>query len=78
MPERGEKSHGLPVTPGGLGKQRLTFPAPTMGRGHIGLGPGLINEDKTAWVQSPLIFLPLLAAIGYIRPSLLAGEYGFF
>ncbi len=52
--------------------------APAMGPDHVGLGPGLIDEDKPRWIDLALIPLPTRAAPGHVRSVLLAGVYGFF
>ena len=78
MPEGCDEGHCQPMPSRGLGEQRLPLAAPAMGRCHIGLGPGLINEDKALRHRSFLILLPLLAPVGNLRPVLFAGEYGFF
>ena len=78
MPERGKERHGHPVATGGFVQQRLASFTPAMGRCHIGLGPGLINEDKARGIKATLILLPLLAPVSDVGPVLLAGEHGFF
>ncbi len=78
MAEGGDKCHGQPMSARRLGAQGLSLARPAMGRRHIGLGPGLIDEDEAFGRWPLLILLPLLAAIRNIRPILLAGEYGFF
>ncbi len=72
------EGHGQPVPPRCLGLQRPAPWAPAMGGGHIGLGPGLIDKDKSFRCDPLLVFLPLLTPEGNIRPVLLVGEYGFF
>jgi hypothetical protein len=46
--------------------------------GHVGLGPGLIDEDQAPRIKPTLILLPLQAAAGDVGPVLLAGVQAFF
>ena len=45
---------------------------------HIGLGPGLINEDEAARIKLALIPLPLRSPLGDVGTILLAGVQAFF
>jgi hypothetical protein len=55
MAQGGEEGHGIPMSERGFGLHAGTAPAPATQEGHIGLGPGLIDEDKAAGVNLPLI-----------------------
>jgi hypothetical protein len=46
--------------------------------GHVGLGPGLVDKDQARGIKPPLIFFPLRAPPGDVRPILLAGVQAFF
>src|SRR5258708_22354576 len=46
--------------------------------GHVGLGPGLIDEDQTLRINLALILLPLRAPAGDVRTDAFAGDYAFF
>jgi hypothetical protein len=46
--------------------------------GHIGLGPGLVDEDQAVRIKTPLILLPLGAPAGDVGAVLLGGEQAFF
>lgn len=76
--QRGDEGHRTPVAVGGLGEQGLSPRAPATGPDHIGLGPGLIDEDQPGGINLALMPLPPGAAAGDIRPVLLAGVHGFF
>ena len=51
---------------------------PTMGARHVGLGPGLVDEDQASGIDPPLIGMPLGAAAAYIRAVLLARDQRLF
>lgn len=74
----GDEGHRLPVTIGHLCLKPLTFGGPTPQRGHVGLGPGLIDEHEAGRIRPPLILLPLLAPPGDLRPQLFGGKNAFF
>ena len=58
--------------------QALTFQGPTPQWGHVGLGPGLIDEDEPAWVNPGLVSLPTRPLAGYVRTVLFTGQRRFF
>ena len=43
-------------------------------RRHVGLGPGLVDEDEAPGIKPPLIPLPPFAPARDLRPQLLDGE----
>jgi DNA replication protein DnaC len=45
---------------------------------HVGLGPGLVDEDQACGVDPGLVFFPLLTPSRDVGAILLAGEHGFF
>jgi hypothetical protein len=45
---------------------------------HIGLGPGLVDEDQARGIKSVLIALPACPPAGDVGPILLDGEQCFF
>jgi hypothetical protein len=56
--QRCEKRQGFPVAMRDLGEERLSAAAPAARAGHVGFGPGRINENKAGWVNPGLVFLP--------------------
>ena len=58
--------------------QALSLRAPTVGAGHVGLGPGFINEHQAPWVYTILVALPVVALARNVRALLLAGVERFF
>ena len=75
---RAKEGHRLPMTVGGLGLKLLSAQAPSAQGRHIGLGPGLIAEDKPPWIDLPLMGLPACPLAGEVSPVLLAWQDGFF
>jgi hypothetical protein len=49
-----------------------------MGAGHVGLGPGLVDEDQACRIDAALMAAPALALGGDVRPMLLGGVQAFF
>jgi hypothetical protein len=56
----------------------LTSWSPPAQWGHVGLGPGFVDEHQPARINSILIFAPLLTPSRDGGPILLACEYRFF
>jgi len=71
MAERGQEGQCAPPPARRLGQEPLALAAATMEARHVGLGPGLVDEDQTFGVDPPLIFLPAYPAARDIRPILL-------
>ena len=76
--QRGDEGHGAPVAVGGLGAEGPSPGIPAVRADHVGLGPGLVNEDQPRWIKPSLIFFPPQALAGDVRTILLGGEHGFF
>ena len=45
---------------------------------HLGVGPGLVDEDQLLRIKTRLAGDPALAAIGDVGPVTFAGVLGFF
>ncbi len=58
--------------------QTLAAPAATVGAGHVGLGPCLIDEDQAVGVQVELAIEPSLPALQDVGPLLLGGVRRLF
>lgn len=76
--QRGKEGEGSPFSMGHLRAKSLPAPAAAMGAGHVGLGPGFIDENQTGGIETPLIFTPLRSSPGDPWPILFAGEQAFF
>lgn len=74
----GDEGHRLPVAIRRLGVEPLADRRPAPQGRHIGLGPGLVDEDQAPGIRSILELLPLLAPSGDLRPQLLGGKNAFF
>ena len=76
--QRREEGHGAPMAVRHLGMQRRAAAMPAVGARHVGLGPGLVDEDEAGRIDAPLVALPPAPPPRDVRPILLAGEDGFF
>ncbi len=56
----------------------LAFWTPAPDRRHVGLDPGLINEDQPFGIEMILQGLPLLSSASDVGTHLLKGEQRFF
>ena len=74
----GEEGHGAPMAMRHLGMQRRTAAMPAMGARHVGLGPGLVDEDEACRIDAALMPPPPAPPPRDVRSILLAGEDGFF
>jgi hypothetical protein len=61
-----------------LGDQARAAQRAPAAAGHVGLGPGLVDEDQAPWVKPALILLPPQPPQGDVGPVLLAGVQAFF
>ena len=76
--QRRHEGQRLPFTERSLSDQLVTASAPAPERGHVGLRPGLVDEDQPRGIKPPLILLPLRPPPCDLRTILLAGEQAFF
>jgi len=74
----GEKGRGFPLALRDLVDEALSLRRPTAKPGHVGLRPGLIDEDQTPGIDEPLVGAPARAMAAYVRAILLAREEGLF
>ena len=58
--------------------QALALRGPAAQRDHIGLDPGLVDEDQALRIEAGLQGLPAPTPTGYVSPGLLASEQCFF
>ena len=73
-----EESQRAPVAMRGKAAQAFAFRSPAAQRRHVGLDPGLIDEDQPARVETGLPGAPALSPPCDIRAGLLKGEQCFF
>ena len=76
--QRSEEGVCPPAPMRRLADQPLSPVAPSPDRRHVGLGPGLVEEDQPAGIDVPLMASPAGAAAGDLRPVLLQRERAFF
>src|SRR5829696_10389218 len=56
-----------------LADEPRATPAAPARTGHVGLGPGLVDEDETGRIHAGLLLAPALARRGNVRTLLLGG-----
>ena len=78
MTQGGQKRHGFPVAMRNFGHQPRTSRCPSRERRHVGLGPGLIDEDQALRFDPTLILCPLRPLSRDVGTVPLAGDHGFF
>jgi hypothetical protein len=77
-PERGHEGRRLPTPMRDLGDEALTARRPAAPRRHVGLGPGLIDEDQALRLDATLILDPLRSPPRHVGPVALASHQAFF
>lgn len=78
MAQAGNKGGGPPMAMRGAPDQAFATATASMAAVHIGLGPGLVNEDQALGIKTMLIGLPPRACLGDVRSVLFVGQHGFF
>ncbi len=76
--QRSKEGQGLPMTVRHFGDQPLTARRAPIGARHVGLGPGLIDEDEASGVQAALQALPSCPSSCHVRAILFAGVKALF
>jgi hypothetical protein len=74
--QRGEEGRGFPMAVRNLGDQALAARRPAVAARHVGLGPGLVDEDQARRIDAALTGAPARAMAAYVRARLLAGDEG--
>ena len=74
----GEEGQRPPAAMRHLGDQPLAAGRPAVAARHVGLGPGLVDEDQARRIKPALILLPLRPPPCDVGPVLLAGVQAFF
>jgi len=78
VPQRTEECQRAPVAVRRKRPQTLALWSPASDGGHIGLDPGLINEDQSFRIEMMLQGLPPLSSASDVGTSLFKGEQRFF
>jgi len=73
-----EEGHRAPVTVGCKAAKAVSFWRPSTQWRHVGLDPGLVDEDQTLRIKTGLPRSPAPPPPGYIRAALLKSEQRFF
>jgi hypothetical protein len=77
-PQGGQEGERAPASMRHFGDEPFPPRRPPMTAGHVGLGPGLIDEDQARRINAALVLSPLAASPGHVRPILLTGAQAFF
>ena len=77
-PQCRQESKRVPLAKWCLGKQAFAPLAPAMKASHIGLGPGLVDEDQLRRIELMLMPFPALTSPCDVRAILFAGVQAFF
>jgi hypothetical protein len=78
MAQGGHEGQGLPLSERSLGEELAAALRPAPDRGHVGLGPDLVDEHKSPWIKAPLILLPLRPSPRDLWVILFGCEQAFF
>jgi len=74
VPQGGQECECLPMPVRRLPTQALSPQSPAMGADHVGLGPGLIDEDETGRINLSLMSFPACPSARDVGPVLLGGQ----
>ncbi len=76
--QSGEERRRLPVAVRDLGDEPSAALRPAVEAGHVGLGPGLVDEDEPRRIDAPLMASPAQSMALHVRAVLLARDEGLF
>jgi hypothetical protein len=76
--QRRQEREGSPSPEGRFGDEAFASGASAMGARHVGLGPGLVDEDKPPRIDPRLTRLPPFTPLGDVRSVLFGGAKTFF
>jgi hypothetical protein len=76
--QRCEEGERPPFAERHLGKEAAAPRASSMQARHVGLGPGLVDEDEPRRIELSLVLLPALTPPFDVGPILLGGVQAFF
>ena len=76
--ERGQEGRRVPATVRDLGDAALAARRPSAQWRHVGLGPGLVDEDQALRGDAILILCPLRAPPRHVGAIAFASHHAFF
>ena len=76
--ERGQEGRRVPATMRDLGDAALAARRPSAQWSHVGLGPGLVDEDKALRRDAILILCPLRPPPRHVGTIAFASHHAFF
>ena len=74
----GHERRRRPAPMWGLGDETLTARRPSTQRRHVGLGPGLVDEDQAFRLDAILILCPLRPSARHVGAIAFASHHAFF
>ena len=77
-PQACRKGRGFPMPMWNRGAAALASWGTTVKPRHLGVGSGLVDEDKVVWIEIELPVEPFLAGLVYIAASLFGGVRRLF
>jgi hypothetical protein len=77
-PQGAQEGQGAPMSVGRKAAQALAFLSPAPQRRHVGLDPGLVDEDQLRRIEGGLPGPPPLPAARDVGARLLKGQQRFF
>src|SRR5438270_652728 len=72
-PQRGDEGRRFPMTVGHRADQTLTLETAAVLAGHVGAGPGFVDEHQLVGIELGLMLAPVVAPSFYVRAVLLRG-----
>ena len=78
QPQGPDQGGALPVAVRGVGMQALAFERPSAQAGHVGFGPGFVEEDQAGRVEGRLLAEPPAAGLPDVGTVLFAGPECLF
>ena len=78
MAQGGQEGRGLPAAVRDLGDERSAARRPSPQRRHVGLGPGLVDEDQALRIDAILILCPLRPPPRDVGTIAFASHHAFF
>jgi hypothetical protein len=76
--QRGQECCGLPVTVRDLGREPAAARRPSSQRRHVGLSPGLVDEDQALRLDAILMLCPLRPPPRDVGTVAFASHHAFF
>ena len=76
--QRAEEGHRAPVAMWCEAAKTSSFRCPSAQRSHVGLNPGLVDEDEALRIKTSLPRSPASPSAGHIKAALFKSQQRFF